>query len=66
MTLLIVGAVVLVGALVALVLSRRRPGSDPGLATFQRHISALSPEARRAVLDRARQSDHQQRRRSGN
>ena len=52
---------VLVGILVVVFLfvivmaaSRRTPASDDGVADFQRHLSALSPEARRVVLDRER------------
>jgi hypothetical protein len=53
MTIVVVLIVVaaLVVALVAIRLSgRRRP--DDGVASFRRHIDALSPEARRAVIDR--------------
>jgi hypothetical protein len=45
--------VVIVGALV--ISSRRRP-SD-GVESFQRHIDALSPEARRRVVDRVQRLD---------
>jgi len=52
---------VLVGILVVVFLfvivmaaSRRTPASDDGVADFQRHLSALSPESRRVVLDRER------------
>jgi hypothetical protein len=44
---------VIVGALV--MSSRRRP-SD-GVESFQRHIDALSPEARRRVVDRVQKLD---------
>ncbi len=36
---------------------RRRPSQDDGMQTFRRHIDALSPEARREVMDRARRHD---------
>jgi hypothetical protein len=36
---------------------RRRPRQDDGMQTFRRHIDALSPEARREVMDRARRHD---------
>lgn len=52
--------VVLVAMLVtaAVILgSRRRPRQDEGMQTFRRHIDALSPEARREVMDRARRHD---------
>jgi len=49
--------VVVVGALVV-VFMFGRPRGEPGVARFQRHIDALSPEARREVQDRVRdQSD---------
>jgi uncharacterized membrane protein YccC len=36
---------------------RRRPRQDDGMQTFRRHIDALSPEARREVMDRARRHE---------
>jgi hypothetical protein len=32
----------------------RRPRQEPGVVSFRRHIDALSPEARREVMDRVR------------
>ena len=49
---IIVVAVVL--ALVALLWFIRRPRVDQGLDSWRRHIDALSPEARRQVIDRVR------------
>lgn len=49
----VVAAIVVLAVLV-LVLRRRR--SD-GVAEFRRHIGALSPEARRPVVDRVQQLD---------
>lgn len=53
---------ILIGILVVVLLfvvvlaaSRRTPASDDGVADFRRHLSALSPEARRVVLDRERE-----------
>jgi hypothetical protein len=46
----VVGAVIVVVAL-AVVLARRRRTPD-GVTTFQRQIDALSPEARRPVVQR--------------
>jgi hypothetical protein len=46
---LIVSAVMF-GALAFVRISRRRPVD--GVASFRRHIDALSPEARREVIDR--------------
>jgi len=45
--------VVIAGALV--MTSRRRPRD--GVESFQRHIDALSPEARRRVVDRVQKLD---------
>jgi len=47
----IVIAVVVVVAVIVAVVIRRRHRPD-GVAQFQRHIDALSPEARRPVVDR--------------
>jgi hypothetical protein len=47
---IIVVAALVVIALVVIVVRRRRP-SD-GVAMFQRQIDALSPEARRPVVDK--------------
>lgn len=49
-------AVVLIVAVVILG-SRRRPSQDDGMQTFRRHIDALSPEARRESMDRARRHE---------
>ena len=51
----IAAAVVLV--LAGLVLFLRRPRMDQGLDSWRRHIDALSPEARRQVIDRVRGSE---------
>lgn len=46
-------AVVLVCVIVfaVMVTSRRTPSSDDSVADFQRHLNALSPEARRHVVE---------------
>lgn len=44
-------AVVVVLAVIVAVVARRRHGPD-GVAEFQRHIGALSSEARRPIVDR--------------
>ena len=49
----IVGAVVVVAGLVLIALARSRKAD--GVATFQRQIDALSPEARRTVVDQVQQ-----------
>jgi hypothetical protein len=55
---IVVASLLVAGALLA---TRRRPRQDDGMVTFRRHIDALSPEARRDVMDRARR--HEQGRR---
>jgi hypothetical protein len=53
MTAVLIGIVVVcVGIFLALVIARRTPSSDDGVASFRKHLDALSPEARRAVIDR--------------
>lgn len=54
---LVVAAVVVAIVVVALAVSRRRPSRDDGVASFQRHLGALSPEARRQVIDRVRRAE---------
>lgn len=53
----IVAVLVIVAA--ALLRVRRRPRQDDGMASFRRHIDALSPEARRDVMDRARRHEQE-------
>jgi flagellar biosynthesis/type III secretory pathway M-ring protein FliF/YscJ len=51
MIVIIVAAVVVV--VVALLLwITRTPRQEPGVASFRRHIDALSPESRREVMER--------------
>lgn len=50
--LIIAGAAVVL--LVAILAFVRRPRLDQGLDSWRRHIDALSPEARRQVIDRVR------------
>ena len=53
MTIVLVGIVVVCMAIfVALAVARRTPSSDDGVASFRKHLDALSPEARRQVIDR--------------
>jgi hypothetical protein len=46
----VVICLVAVSAIAFLVIARRRP--DDGVTSFRRHIDALSPEARREVIER--------------
>jgi len=52
---IIVGAAIVAAGIVLFVLSRRR--TPDGVTSFQRQIDALSPEARRSVVDRVQQLD---------
>ena len=47
---IVIVAIVVVGASVFLLFGRHRP--DDGVTSFRRHIDALSPEARREVIER--------------
>jgi hypothetical protein len=47
---IVVVAVVVLAAVLFLIVGRRRP--DDGVTSFRRHIDALSPEARREVIER--------------
>lgn len=57
---------VVVIALAVLVIVARKPRQEPGVASFRRHIDALSPEARREVMDRVRPPDSNQQEGQGN
>jgi len=53
-TVIVIGvALVIVIALVVL-FARGGPRQEPGVVSFRKHIDALSPEARREVMDRVR------------
>jgi hypothetical protein len=52
--LVIIALVAVVGLFLAL---RRPPRREPGMVSFQRHIDALSPEARRQVRDHLHTDD---------
>ena len=52
---ILVGAAIVAAGIVLFVLSRRR--TPDGVTSFQRQIDALSPEARRSVVDRVQQLD---------
>ena len=51
---LVIVGVVIVGAIAFLVTRRRRP--QDGVSSFRRHIDALSPEARREVIERVQRA----------
>jgi uncharacterized membrane-anchored protein YitT (DUF2179 family) len=50
---IVVGAAIVAAGIVLFLLSRRR--APDGVTSFQRQIDALSPEARRSVVDRVQQ-----------
>jgi hypothetical protein len=54
--LVVIAVVAVVGLFLAL---RRPPRREPGMVSFQRHIDALSPEARRQVRDHLQPDDQQ-------
>lgn len=47
-------AAVLVGVILIALVRQRVPRSDDGVQSFQQHLSALSPEARRHSIDRVK------------
>ena len=56
--LLLIAVVAALGALLYVtVLRSRTQRRDDGVASFQRHLDALSPEARRQVIDRVKKGD---------
>ncbi|MDQ3470256.1 MAG: hypothetical protein M3487_10905 [Actinomycetota bacterium] len=57
MTVAVAVALALVAAVALVVVVRRRESPD-GVEGFRRQIDALSPEARRPVVDRVQELDH--------
>jgi hypothetical protein len=55
--LVVIVLIAMVATAAVLLRMRQRPRGDAGLHSFRRHIDALSPEARREVIDRARRRD---------
>ncbi|MDO8364051.1 MAG: hypothetical protein Q7V88_14230 [Actinomycetota bacterium] len=50
----VLAAIVAVAIVVVVFLAKRGPHQEPGVVNFRKHIDALSPEARREVMDRVR------------
>ena len=50
----VVAVAVIIVVVVVVILSRGGSRQEPGVVSFRRHIDALSPEARREVMDRVR------------
>jgi len=59
MTWIVVACVVVLASAVT-VFVRQRSRHEPGITNFRRHIDALSPEARREVMNRVRRDDDQE------
>jgi hypothetical protein len=57
MIFVIVGVAIVAAGVVMFVLSRRR--TPDGVTSFQRQIDALSPEARRSVVDRVQKLEEE-------
>ena len=54
MTPILVAAAILFVIVIAVLIARRNRHDEPGVVSFRKHIDALSPEARREVMDRVR------------
>ncbi len=50
----VVGVAVIIVVVIGVILSRGGSRQEPGVVSFRKHIDALSPEARREVMDRVR------------
>ena len=50
----VVAVAVIIVVVIVVILSRGGSRQEPGVVSFRRHIDALSPEARREVMDRVR------------
>lgn len=48
-----------VAVVLATIVMRRSPMSDDGIADFKRHLDALSPEARRPIVEALKKNDDQ-------
>lgn len=59
MTWIVVACVVVLASAVT-VFVRQRSRHESGITNFRRHIDALSPEARREVMNRVRRDDDQE------
>ena len=54
MTYVVVAVAVIIVLVIGVTLSRGGSRQEPGVVSFRKHIDALSPEARREVMDRVR------------
>lgn len=54
MIVVVIGVVAVVVGALGFMISRAGSRQEPGVVSFRKHIDALSPEARREVMDRVR------------
>ncbi len=54
----VIAVAVIIVVVIGVVLSRGGSRQEPGVVRFRKHIDALSPEARREVMDRVRPAQH--------
>ncbi len=50
----VVAVAVIIVVVIVVLLSKGGSRQEPGVVSFRKHIDALSPEARREVMDRVR------------
>ncbi|MCY7300549.1 MAG: hypothetical protein LH616_15220 [Ilumatobacteraceae bacterium] len=50
----VVAVAVIIVIVIGVILSKGGSRQEPGVVSFRKHIDALSPEARREVMDRVR------------
>ena len=50
----VVAVAVIIVLVIIVILSKGGSRQEPGVVSFRKHIDALSPEARREVMDRVR------------
>ena len=50
----VVAVAVIIVVVIGVILSKGGSRQEPGVVSFRKHIDALSPEARREVMDRVR------------
>jgi hypothetical protein len=50
----VVAVAVIIVVVIGVLLSKGGSRQEPGVVSFRKHIDALSPEARREVMDRVR------------
>lgn len=50
----VIGVAVIIVVVIVVILSKGGSRQEPGVVSFRKHIDALSPEARREVMDRVR------------